>query len=57
MQLVRDGKISSDLFVHVPDGAELPGDGAVLISAARFLEDPEAILRRAMWDGVRGVAA
>jgi uncharacterized protein (DUF934 family) len=30
----------------VPDGAELPGDGAVLVSAARFLEDPQALLRR-----------
>jgi uncharacterized protein (DUF934 family) len=47
MQLVKNAKITSDLFVHVPDGAELPGDGAILISAARFLEDPEAMLRRA----------
>jgi hypothetical protein len=27
-------------FVHVPDGAELPGDGPILIPAARFLEIP-----------------
>src|SRR3954451_5082499 len=52
MQLVSDGKISSDLFVHVPDGAELPGDGAMLIPAARFLADTEAILRRAGKVGV-----
>ena len=36
--------------MHVADGAELPGDGAVLVSAARFLEDPEARLRRARQD-------
>ena len=46
MPLVKHGKIATDGFVHVPDGAELPGDGAVLVTAARFLEDPEALLRR-----------
>ena len=43
MPLVKDGKIATDLFVHVADGAELPGDGAILVPAARFLEDPEAV--------------
>ena len=47
MPLVKNGTIATDIFVHVPDGTELPDDGAVLISAARFLEDPEALLRRA----------
>ena len=46
MPLVKNGKVSTDAFVHVADGAELPDDGAILISAARFLEDPEALLRR-----------
>jgi uncharacterized protein (DUF934 family) len=52
MPLVKHGRIATDIFVHVPDGAELPGDGAVLVSAARFLEDPEALLRRAGKVGV-----
>jgi uncharacterized protein (DUF934 family) len=47
MPLVKNGRIATDLFLHVDDGAELPGDGAVLVSAARFLEDPEALLKRA----------
>jgi len=47
MPLVKDGKIAADLFVHVPDGGELPGDGAILVPAARFLEDPQALLARA----------
>jgi len=47
MPLVKNGTIATDLFVHVPDGAELPADGAVLISTARFLDDPETLLRRA----------
>jgi uncharacterized protein (DUF934 family) len=52
MPLVKQGRIATDIFVHVADGAELPGDGAVLVSAARFLEDPEALLRRSGKTGV-----
>ncbi|MGY3198265.1 hypothetical protein ACVIWU_007631 [Bradyrhizobium sp. USDA 4509] len=40
MPLVKQGRITTDLFVHLADGAELPGDGAVLVSAERFLADP-----------------
>lgn len=46
MPLVKQGRLATDLFVHVADGAELPGDGAVLVTAERFLADPEALLRR-----------
>ena len=46
MPLVKNGKIAADIFVHVPDDAELPQGGAVLVSAARFLEDPKALLAR-----------
>ena len=52
MPLVKNGKISDDAFVHVVDDAPLPPDGAILISAARFLEDPEAISRRLGKTGV-----
>jgi len=52
MPLVKQGRIATDVFLHVADGAELPGDGAVLVSAARFLEDPEALLKRAGKTGV-----
>ena len=47
MPLVKNGKNATDIFVHVADGAALPGDGAALVSAARFLEDPEGLLKRA----------
>jgi uncharacterized protein (DUF934 family) len=47
MPLVKQGRITTDLFVHIADGAELPGHGAILVPAARFLEDKEAMLRRA----------
>jgi uncharacterized protein (DUF934 family) len=52
MPLVKNGKISGDPFVHVADDAPIPGDGAILISAARFLEDPEALSRRVGKTGV-----
>jgi uncharacterized protein (DUF934 family) len=46
MPLVKNARITTDLFVHVADGAELPGDGDILVSAQRFLEDPETLLKR-----------
>jgi uncharacterized protein (DUF934 family) len=52
MPLVKQGRITTDPFVQIVDGAELPGDGAILIPAARFLEDPEAVLKRAGKVGV-----
>ena len=58
MPLVKGGKIVSDPFAHVADGAELP-QGCVLVSAARFLEDPDALLKRGkvgvIWPNSRDV--
>jgi uncharacterized protein (DUF934 family) len=47
MPLVKGGKITADPLVHVADEADLPGEGAILISAARFLGDAEALSLRA----------
>jgi uncharacterized protein (DUF934 family) len=60
MPLVRNGRIATDLFVQIADGDELPGDGAVLVSAARFLADPETLSHRAgklgvIWPNNRAV--
>jgi uncharacterized protein (DUF934 family) len=52
MPLVKQGRVATDIFMHVADGAELPGDGAILVSAARFLESPEAQLGRTGKTGV-----
>jgi uncharacterized protein (DUF934 family) len=46
MPLVKNGKIATDIYVHVADDAEIPADGAILLPAARFLGDPEALLKR-----------
>jgi uncharacterized protein (DUF934 family) len=52
MPLVKQGRITTDPFVQAVDGAELPDGGAILVPAARFLEDPEAVLKRAGRVGV-----
>jgi uncharacterized protein (DUF934 family) len=62
MLLNKTGKIVEDAFVRVADDAALPDGVAVLISAARFLADPEAILRReaptgVVWPNNRNVEA
>jgi uncharacterized protein (DUF934 family) len=58
MPLVKGGKIVDDPFAQIADGAELP-QGCVLVSAARFLEDPEALLKRGkvgvIWPNSRDV--
>jgi uncharacterized protein (DUF934 family) len=46
MPLVKGGKIQNDEYVHLADDAALPESGAVLVSAARFLADPESLLQR-----------
>jgi uncharacterized protein (DUF934 family) len=52
MPLVKGERITDDAFVHVADDAEIPADGAVLISSARFLENAEALSQRAGRTGV-----
>jgi uncharacterized protein (DUF934 family) len=52
MPLVKGGKIVTDPLIHVADDVELPREGSVLISAARFLEDAEALSLRAGRTGV-----
>lgn len=61
MPLVKQGRIVTDPFVHVADGVELPADGAILVPAARFFEDPETLLKRAgklgvVWPNNRDLA-
>jgi uncharacterized protein (DUF934 family) len=46
MPLVKGGKIIADPLLHVADDAEIPGEGAILISATRFLENAEALSER-----------
>src|SRR5579859_2814620 len=52
MPLVKNGKIATDIFVRVADDGELPENGNVLVSAARFLENPEGLLAKTAKLGV-----
>ena len=52
MPLVKGGKIATDVFVHLADDAEIPPDGAILISAAKFLERAETLSKRPGKTGV-----
>jgi uncharacterized protein (DUF934 family) len=52
MPLVKNGKITDDAFVLAADDAEIPEAGAVIISAARFLDYPEVLSRRTGRTGV-----
>ena len=52
MPLVKNGKVATDIFVRVTDDGELPEGGNALVSAARFLEDPEGLLSKTAKLGV-----
>lgn len=52
MPLVKNGTVAADTFVHVAEDAEIPVDGAALISAARFLANPDALVARSSPTGV-----
>jgi uncharacterized protein (DUF934 family) len=52
MPLVKGGKIATDTFAQLADDAEVPADGAILISAAKFLEHAEMLSDRVGKTGV-----
>jgi len=52
MQFVKDGRIVEDGFARLADDAPVPDRLPVIVSAARFLADPDAFARR---DGPTGV--
>lgn len=52
MPLVKKGAIVADGFAHAADDSAIPIEGAALIPAARFLEDPQALVARNAPTGV-----
>jgi uncharacterized protein (DUF934 family) len=52
MRLVRSGQVVADDYVRVADDAPIADDAPAIVSAARFLADPDAILRRPTPTGV-----
>jgi uncharacterized protein (DUF934 family) len=61
MPFVKSGRIVEDQYVRIADDASVPDTGAVLVSGARFLADPEGFRRRqgatgVVWPNNRSVA-
>jgi uncharacterized protein (DUF934 family) len=52
MPLVKSGRIVEDRYVRVDDEAPIPDRVPVIVSAKRFLADPNALIKR---DGSLGV--
>jgi uncharacterized protein (DUF934 family) len=53
MQIIRNGAIVDDAFVHVAAGAELPAQGDVIVSLSQYTEQRDALRSRAGKVGVR----
>ena len=61
MPLVRSGKVAEDRFVRVADGDPVPEEGAIIVSAERFLADAVEFAQRqdavgVIWPNNRNVA-
>ena len=61
MPLVRSGKVAEDRFVRVADGDPVPEEGAIIVTADRFLADADDFARRnepvgVVWPNNRNVA-
>ena len=61
MQLIKAGRIIADDYARVADDAPLPERGPVIVSAARFLAEADALARReaptgVIWPNSRKVA-
>ena len=61
MPLVKSGKVVEDRYVRVADGEPEPEQGAVIVSADRFLADAEELGQRSdpvgvIWPNNRNVA-
>ncbi len=52
MPLVKGGRIIDDPFLHNADDAPVAADGAVLVSAGRFVKEAEGLLARSGKVGV-----
>ena len=53
MQIIKDGAIVEDAWVHVADDAALPASGAVTESLERYAAQREALTLRGAPLGVR----
>ena len=61
MPLIKNGAVVADRFARVPDDAEIPASGAVLLTAEQFLKDAEQLAARGdvgvIWPNNRDIEA
>jgi uncharacterized protein (DUF934 family) len=53
MPIIKNGAIVDDVWQHVPDAAELPSSGAVIVSLERYIEQRTALQTRPEGVGIR----
>ena len=53
MQIIRNGAIVEDAFVHVANGEALPAQGDLIVGLSRYVEERDALRARAGKVGVR----
>lgn len=53
MPLIKDGELTADSWTSLADDAPVPGNGAVIVSAARWLKDRDVLSGRVEPVGVR----
>jgi uncharacterized protein (DUF934 family) len=53
MQIIKNGAIVDDAWVHVADGADLPAQGDIIVSLARYREERDKLRSRNGKVGVR----
>jgi uncharacterized protein (DUF934 family) len=53
MQIIKNGAIVDDAWIHVADGSPLPAQGDVIVSLARYAEERESLRQRKGRLGVR----
>lgn len=53
MQIIKHGAIVDDAFIHVDDEAQLPAQGDVIVSLARYVEERETLQQRSGKVGLR----
>jgi uncharacterized protein (DUF934 family) len=61
MPLVKSGRIVPDRYVRIPDGAPIPDNGAIIVTASRLLAERDHFARRiapigVVWPNDRPVA-
>jgi uncharacterized protein (DUF934 family) len=53
MQIIKNGAIVDDTFVHVASGAEIPVQGDVIVALAQYIEERDKLRARSGRVGVR----